>query len=474
MKFPFTSKRKLRAENKDLASQTVAMQGQLSMFADALQSMSILKAFPDTPLGGGNKYRTYAAQVIQLDKMFNNKADWGNELVKNIITVRSAFTIGGGIAAIPTDQGTERLKALRVSDKKAQLPELEFLRRFLEGNDLDRECAQDFANEGELEGKVLLSLSWDEEKLLPMVRHIPWTATKYEIEVADGDYKRVTGAVWKVKGREERLEPPQFVYLKFGGRTSAVNETPPYIGGIIENLENIDKALTDWRTINRLFSAPTPYMKTASVEEAKAVLENVTNANWKIGKFFAGTGEFSLVGYEGANIESLKEEITMNSKFTSGNSGVPIQFLGLPDVLSNRAVAENLMEMISTSTQRPRHVWTGGYTELMRKAIRMKNIFDPASGILDPLAVEGRIPFFTQAQMKEINDTWLPLFESNAISLPLLLSKLPDVDPDEEIERILEDDHRAAHNILNREPVNQKDRDNAPGSVGLDSEETTP
>ena len=217
-------------------------------------------------------------------------------------------------------------------------------------------------------------------------------------------------------------------------------------------------------------------MKTASMEEAQAVLDMASKMNWKMGKFFAGTGEYSLVGYEGANIESLKEEITMNAKFTSGNSGVPIQFLGLPDVLSNRAVAENLVEMTSTSTQRPRHVWTGGYTELMRKAIQMKNIFDPASGILDPLAVEGRIPFFTQAQMKEINETWLPLFESHAISLPLLLSKLPDVDPDEEIERILEDEHRAAHSILNREPVDQKDRDNAPGSVDPDAgdEETTP
>src|SRR4030042_1660276 len=46
----------------------------------------------------GNPYRTYDAQVTQLGKLYDNTADWGCMVTKNIIDIRTAFAAGEGIA----------------------------------------------------------------------------------------------------------------------------------------------------------------------------------------------------------------------------------------------------------------------------------------------------------------------------------------------------------------------------------------
>lgn len=455
------------ARRREMRTEIEGYRATIHAMSDILSSRAFLQAFPDAASAtGGNRYRTYAAQVTQLVKMFNGGAQWGNQLLENVVKVRAAFTLGGGVVPVPTAGAKERLKEMRETDEQASLPELEFIRDFMSYNDLDRECAQDFAAEGELEGKVLLTLTWDERDRMPSVRHVAWTAARYAVETAENDYRFLVRAKWENESGKGSLETPEFVYLKFGGRTSAVNDTPPRLGKLITDLEDLDKALADWRAINKLYSAPTPYMKCASEDEVKKVLALVQSANWKIGKFLAGTGEFSLVGYEGQGVDSLEKEITFKVKVVSGGSGVPVHFLGLPDLLSNRATADNLMDLAYTSTQRERQVWQGGYTELFRKAIAMRNARTPGQP-LDPEAVEASIPSVTREQIQQLADIWLPIYAGGGMSLEAFLSRVPGVDPDEEMKRIAEDEERKAHSILSRLPVLPEDRDVAPGSVGL-------
>lgn len=366
----------------------------------------------------GNPYQTYSSMVTALSKKYLGLADWGNQITKNIIDVRAAFTIGQGIK--PT-----------MKDKKAER-ERDFIKEFIDFNNLDEEVSQDWAREAEIEGKFLCRLFPNKEKKQIEARYIPWTAHEYKIETDPDDYEDYTKASYKVSktGKDVELSPSEFVYKKFGGRTHKVNETPPKTGLILRQIEDLDKALWDWRKINHLFAAPTPYFKCESIEQAKKLNMLLKEINWKIGKLLVTTAEYELKGYSGEGTTSLEKEIISLAKIISGATGVPVHFLGLPDLMSNRAVAENLMELIYASTSKERHIWIGTYEEMFQKALAIANA-EFKKGY-NKAAIGVQIPFITAQKMKELVEVWLPIYSAGAISLDFFLSKIPELDVEEE------------------------------------------
>jgi hypothetical protein len=128
---------------------------------------------------------------------------------------------------------------------------------------------------------------------------------------------------------------------------------------------------------------------------------------------------------EGA--QSLMEEIITLAKMISGTTGVPVQFLGLPDIASVRSSeSTNTAELVSAATQKERLIWKGIYQEMIRKAMA---IWNEKSGLttLDPALVTVDIPYITADHWARISDIWLPLYTGSAISQETLLEQVPGI-----------------------------------------------
>jgi len=383
----------------------------------------------------GSTYKTASAAISELAKKYDGSADWGNQQARNIIDLRAAFII---------EQG------LKISKKEEKFDkELEFIKDFIDYNDLDEEMPQEFAKEAEIEGRFLCRLLPEKEKKNINLQFISYTTNNYEIKTDSNDYKKYLEAKYTKSKTSEKviLKPDEFIYKKFGGRTNKVNEIKPKTAMILVQLENLDKALWDWRKINHLFSAPTPYFKTETEEEAKKLYDRLNAIHWNIGKLLVSKYEYVLKGLEGSGgIESLEKEIVTLAKVISGATGIPVHFLGLPDLMSNRAVSTDLFELIVGSTSKERHVWVGCYEEIFNKAIRMANKEFKRNFNENSINVE--IPYVTAQKLKEIAEIWFPLYQDRAISWEFFISKIPEADADEMKSQLEKKEEESAKKVL--------------------------
>ena len=387
---------------------------------------------------GGNQYPTAELQIIELAKKYEGCADWGSQFAHNIIAVRSAFTIGQGVKV----EAKEGIKGDAAR-------ELEWIAEFNHLNNLDEGMPQSWAAEAEIEGKFLARLFIGEDQDI-FVRFIPWTHTKYVIDTPSDDYTDYITAKWKstdVTSQEEITVPaPEFVYSKFGGRVHHVNNTPPKIGAVLTEMENMHKALCDWRQINKLFASPTPHFEVEDKRQVDDLQNLIKGMKWKAGKVLITTAKFSMVGIDAAGVESLADEILTNAKIISGNTGVPIHFLGFPGEMSNRSTAENLLELIVASTNKERRIWAGTYEEIYTKAMTLAN--DKQSAGLDLEAFTVTIPQISAAKIAELESVWLPMFEAGALSLEGFLARVPEIDTKAELKRIEDKEADAAADAL--------------------------
>lgn len=391
----------------------------------------------------GNPYKTYSTKIKALVEKYNGESDWGCMTARNIIDVRAAFIIGNGAKAIKQDgyKGTAER-------------ELDFIREFIRFNDLDKESPNDWAVGAELEGKALIRLVVDKVKKNIRTVYVPWSKYPYTVSANNPDLYKYTKAFYQGNDTVDaaagaptsdlnrdvgfNLNEKEFVYVRFGGSSEKINEPIPKTALVLRQVEDLDKELWDWRKINHLFAAPTPVFTTETVDECERIQEWIEKTNWRIGKAIVmANGEFNLICYSGEGFTTIKNALEADVTTISGSTGVPVHFLGHPELLSNRATATSLLELTELATNRERSVWEGGYEELFQKAILLYN--DTFHAGLSPDAVTAKIPFISSAKLEFISKVYLPMYEANTISLETFLSYLTDIDVDEEMKRIEED-----------------------------------
>jgi len=382
----------------------------------------------------GNKYNTYGSAISEIDSKYRGVADWGVLQTGNIIDLRAAFIIGEGITIVK-----------KVPDANK---EQEWAEQFLEYNDLDEEVAQEFAKEAEIEGKIALKLALEankaggeKEKDMVSVRFISWLDKKYKVETNPQDYLDYQRLIWrpKNKDKDEALEAKEFVYKKFGGRIHNPNEAAPKMMKCLTQVENLDMALRDWREINHIFGGPILYVECEDAKEVEKTLAALGDKNFKIKRVTAGTGKMYFVTLDIKGVESIEKEITSNAKLVSGNTGIPIHFLGFPEFMSNRATAENLMEMVIASTSKERTTWIGAYEETITKAMIMYNgkVNDQMSKErrLDPTKIGVEIPIITKEHYVHLEKIYLPACVAGKISDEAFLERIPGMDVEAELKR---------------------------------------
>lgn len=372
-----------------LAKHTGLLRGQIRTLQSEVQAATdpstntdsdVTQAYRGTP----SKYSTYSQQITQLGNLYDNTADWGCMIAKNVIDMRTAFSVGKGVRVI-------KHKDFKGDAEK----ELIWVKEFMRFNNLDEEMPQEYAKEAEIEGKILLRFLVDEEAKSIRVVHVPWRKFNYKIHTPDYDFFNYTKAEYigtATGGVRFDLSTPWFVYKRFGGSAFQVNETPPKIAFIIREMEDLDKAILDWRKINRLFATPTPVFYAPTKQLANEMREQLDAVNWRLGKLLVIGGidvKYELVGWKGDGYTTLKEETQALAKTISGTTGIPVHFLGYPELLSNRDTAENLIELIVLSTNKERNTWMGAYEELFQKAMIISNAVFKTE--LDPMAIDSTI-----------------------------------------------------------------------------------
>jgi len=401
----------------DVAKKNFVLSGQVAKLQETVNNLTYEVASGDADRKyRGNPYTTPEAAITELDKKFRGCAQWGVQLCKNIIDLRAAFSIGSGIKAIDKTNGEAK-------------KELAFINNFIEHNNLDEEGPQDFATEAELEGRVLFNLIPNTASKTIDLRHISYLTNKYKVKTPDSDYLQYDLVEYYPANNSNKplvtLEKAGFVYKKFAGRLNNVNDIMPKIGGVLRNIEDLDKAYWDWRKRNRLFASPTPVIEATDTESAKSINEYLTNKNWVIGKLLVLVGKFSMQGLNDSGGDSLMKEIEAQAKIISGSVGVPVHFLGLPDLLSNRSTAENLMESMFQVTTRERTIWKGCYEEIFEKVLSLANKTFQSGFNEKAIGVE--IQELTWARINQLIGFWLPAYQSGGLTKKLWASKIPGV-----------------------------------------------
>jgi len=120
-------------------------------------------------------------------------------------------------------------------------------------------------------------------------------------------------------------------------------------------------------------------------------------------------------------------------KLISGATGVPIHFLGAPELTTKYgADSSGLLELIAMSTAKEREIWRGAYQELLAKAMQMRNAIEKKTP-LNPDLVRVELPQVTKEQWDRITTVWMALYREGAIQHTTLLEQIPGVNVDDEV-----------------------------------------
>ncbi|MFZ2148675.1 MAG: hypothetical protein WAV28_15780 [Sedimentisphaerales bacterium] len=426
-----------RVEVQELRKQTAMLTDQVKKYKEVQELLvkDILTLREVTTAYKGNEYPEYASAVKAIADKYNNKADWGCTQTGTIVDLRAAFILGEGVRVVHTTQ--TRAEAKR---------ELQWVTDFLDYNDLDGEMAQEIAKEAEIEGKCAIRLFYDDEPWkdwpgMVSARFLSWLSKKYTVTTDPNDYFWYKLIEWQATGTASagKIEEPEFIYKKFGGRISEPNEAQPKIMKCLTIVDRLDKALRDLREINHLFASPTADFECDDAQQTEKLSAFIKDTNWKIGKAIIHTGRFSLKGPDLSGVENLIAEIELCVKMISGTTGIPIHFLGLLDLLKNRATGDNTRELVMAATTRERHTWLGVFNELMDKAMMLFNSKVNAQKSkekqLDPMKIKVEIPLITQEHFDRLEKVYIPAALGGIISKEFVASQIPGVDMEAEAEK---------------------------------------
>lgn len=378
----------------------------------------------------GNPYPSYESQVQEASRKYDGESSWGCDIARNIVDVRAALTVGAGPQLKVHD-------TIKNEDSAAR--EIAFCKEFMKVNGLNGKTGWEWAREAEIEGKFLVKLSFDSATKQVLARFIPWITRHYTVYTREDDYTEFTRVEYTdPNGAAKILNKGEFVYGKFGGRTAYVNTTPTKIGAVLGAIETVAKALRDIREINHLFASPTPTVECEDANAAEELYTRLTSINWKIGKLLViGGGKYKMVGPPVESFQTMETEITLGIKRISGSTGIPVHFIGFPDLMSNRSTSDSTNEMLFASMAGEKQTWEDIYTQIFSCAMEISNKENGTA--FNTSSIVAEIPESSQMKMRQIIDFWVELRDRKAVSLKTLIEKIPGVDPDQEMERLSEE-----------------------------------
>lgn len=396
-----------------------------------------------------NNYRTYASQVGACYKMFNGESNYGAEFFRGILETRVAFISGEGLSVASNNKKTK-----------------EYIEKFLSKNKLQGSGLLQMNEVGELEGKVLIILKPSVKDQYIKTNIFSWYENTYDVQTKDGEFQK---AIYSEKdGSEEKTISNEYsVYIKLGGTWLNQNNTPSKIHCVLTEIENASRAKFDSRKNAHYFGRVTPTWKTDSQNEANAIKKDVNSGDWQIGRGYAGTGAFGLVEPSGRAADMLEKDLLLNLRTISATLGIPIHWLAWPDLMSNRATAENMLEMIAAGTRKERLLYEEAFKEIIQKSMIMAiDAGFETNDILDDFEV--KLPLISITMVKQLSETWLPLQQNDVIGMGELRNRIPGIDPLAQ-EKMIEDEKeknmQRMSDVIGQEINRRQHEDENPGNA---------
>lgn len=364
-----------------------------------------------------NESGSYQSQVQALYKRFNNENVNGRELTRTCISYRTSWIAGNGVNVESTDPANQK-----------------FLAQFLKDTKLDGAFFRELVTYSELEGKVLLIPYWAKDKV-KVRNHIGYLQSFEAIPNADDPRELDAVKVKLGEGREVTYKSGEFVYAQMSG-IKGIWAVSPKVAYCLYSIDAVSQILRDVRANHKKFGKIFPVFECTTNEDARNVAKAINETSWKIGSSLALVGTAKYLEPSGQATASLKEEMLMHFRIISAVTGIPTYFLA-PDLMSNRATASELAEMINSNTMDERENWKSALEELCR--IASKKYRDKTGTLLDWENVTVTIPPVSLNQVQQLIDVYLPLSMDGIISRKSLREMVPNIDPEKEIARLKEE-----------------------------------
>lgn len=393
-----------------------------------------------------NNYPTYAKQVEGAYKMYDGLSDYGHEVVASVVDIRVALIAGEGISFY--------------SDNPARS---KFVKDFLKRNNLSGSKLLNAVLMGELEGKALFTLKAvkdaDPEKSYVAARLFSWYLSKYTVKRDPLDTEKVVSITYKQDNSDKEAAVPvdKSIYVKLGGSSLKDDQATTKIGKVLTQCENASRTAYDLRNNTHLFGKVMPYWETKDNQAAHAINNDLKAKSFEIGDAYAGTAKMGLLEPSGSAADAVIKDMLNALRYVASMTGVPIHWLAWPELMSNRATAENMLEVTSAATKRERLIWEEAIRDLIEKVcqIAVDELGKDAKDVLEGNLVV-KLPLISLASMQQIVDVWLPLMQEKVISLWTLRNMLPSIDPEEEDEQVAEEkDAATADSPFNSDTVDK-------------------
>lgn len=394
-----------------------------------------------------NNYKTYAKKVRTAVEMYDALIDYGGEICKGVVDTRVSFIAGEGLSV--------------TSSKKAGQA---FIDNFLKLNKLNGSRLLDMVLSGELEGRSLAVLDVAKHPIIKeeayiRCRNYSWYKYDYTAHADPQDTntaKYVTYREGKGKaGKPKTITMNTAVYTRLGGRQRDINEAYNRVHNILTDMENFSRAKYDLRNNTHLFGKYSPYFKTADLASAKAIKNDLEAGEWGPGTAYAGTGDFSIVEPAGTAADAIIKDMLQALKCVSLTMGIPVHFLAYPELMSNRATADNLMELVNASTRKDRLIWEEAFEEIIIKAMTLAVNEGLADNKILGGDIQVKLPMISIALLKQIIEIWHPLLGEEVISMFTFMNMLPGINPSAELKQIeKEKEEKGRNSPLQNKTVN--------------------
>jgi len=367
--------------------------------------------------GTTNAYRTYEAQVGETYRKYNAFADFGSQQLRTIIDLRTAFIAGEGISISCQHERTAA-----------------WIETFLRRNELVGSGLTNAVKGAEMAGQCLFLLKegiWRDGSIhikvsrVPYVSRMPYKAVYSDVLIRDViiDIQIKKDGMWVSAGYEN------FIYVRTGGDDTNSQGPVTKAGVVLTDIENYDRAIKDMRRNNHIFARVTPTFKTESDAETKALQTMLSKLKWKIGQAFIGKAKMAYESPETGAYENLTFEMVATIKTISSVTGVPVHWLGYVDLMSNRATAQTLYELIKNATVIERVLWQQALYDMILKG---QELYIDAGGEELPRLnydFEVKLPLIDFSEFLERVKALNLAYGDEAISIDDYRNMLPGIDP---------------------------------------------
>ncbi len=405
-------------KKKSIKSRTIKIQGTEGS-KDSIMIESLLTGirFNISVPGTTNAFSTYETQVSETYKKYNALSSFGNQQVRTVIDLRTAFIAGEGISISCEDDLISK-----------------WIEKFLFRNLLQGPNFINAVKGAEMCGQSLFTLKateWLDKSLFVKATRFPYILKEPYKPIFKNKYlkEEVINIMIKKELGYVSAGLQNYIYIRTGGDDGNTEGPCTKVGVVLTDMENYDRAIKDMRRNNHIFARITPTWEVDSAGAAKALKDKLSKMKWKIGEAFIGKAKFKYETPQTGAHENLATELASTIKTISSVTGVPVHWLGYVDLMSNRSTAESLYELIKNATSLERQFWESALYRIILKAQEL--YIDAGGQEISKLYYdfEVRLPLIDFNEFLNRVKGLQVAYKDQAISMDDYRNMLPGIDP---------------------------------------------